>query len=153
MASELPLDDDTQLLRVVFNIEIHAVTGEIASTAFTPATNHRGLLSTEHGGRPGGAAAYRNDVKLKDVAGIWAVTVSECRAEDEELNLPALGVIDDGGEDDKSPWHVSIDYTHLVNAKYRVNSPGIRKGKFLRDRAQARGQLDSPGTEPSSLNA
>jgi hypothetical protein len=140
LASGLPFDEDTQLLRVVFNTEINPVTGKISSTAFTPSTSHLGLLSTEHGDRPGGAEAYKEAVDLQDIAGIWAVTVAECDA-DPALNLPALQLIDDGGEDEKSPWHVSIDYRPYVNAAYRVNSPGIRKGKYLRDQAQARGKL------------
>lgn len=137
MASGLPIGDNTQLLRVVFNTEVNWVTGKIASTAFTPSTVHLGLLSTEHGDRPGGAVAYRNDVQLDDVAGIWAVTVSECRGEP-----TPLPVIDDGGQGENSPWHVSIDYRSYVNDAHRVNSPGIRKGKYLRDQAQARGRVD-----------
>ena len=141
MASGLPLNDDTRLLGVVFNTQIDWLTGKISSTAFTPPPCDQGLLSTEHGDRPGGAEAYRNDVDLTDVAGIWAVTVSECAADPQRQGDIELPLIDDGGEDDKSPWHVSIDFRQYVNESNRVNSPGQRKGKRLRDCAQTRGKL------------
>lgn len=134
MATGLPLNGHTRLLRAVFNVEIDAVTGKISSLAFTPRPVDEGLWSTEHGDQPGGAHAYREQIDLENVAGIWAVTVTECEAE----NLP---VIDDGGEDGRSPWHVSVDYRAHLNDSKRVDSPGQKKAKRLRDRAQERGPL------------
>ena len=99
------------------------------------------MLSTEHGDRPGSAPAYREAVDLTDVAGIWAVTVAECEADPQRQGDIALPLIDDGGEDDKSPWHVSIDFRQYVNQSNRVNSPGLRKVRFLRYCAEERGKL------------
>ena len=142
LASGLPLDNgETQLFRVVFNTEINPLTGKINSTAFTPPPSDEGLLSTEHGHRPGGAQSYREAINLDDVAGIWAITVAECRLDPQRQNDIELPLIDDGGEDGKSPWHVSVDFRPYVNDANRVNSPGIRKGKYLRDCAQERGNL------------
>ena len=141
MASGLPLNGHTRLLRVVFNTQINPLTGRIDSTAFTPPPSDEGLLSTEHGDRPGSAEAYREAVDLTDVAGIWGVTVTECEANYKREHDIQLPLIDDGGEDGKSPWHVSIDFRQYVNQSNRVNSPGLRKGKYLRDCAQSRGKL------------
>jgi hypothetical protein len=141
VASELPIDPDTELLRVIFNTQINPINGAISSTAFTPPPSDEGLLSTEHGDRPGRAVQYREDVALDDVAGIWAVFARECALDAELPNDIDLPLIDDGGEDGKSPWHVSVDFRAYTNARNRVNSPGIRKGKYLRDKAQQRGRL------------
>jgi hypothetical protein len=134
LASGLPLDSETELLRAVFIVEIDALTGAISSLAFTPRPVDVGLWSTEHGDRPGGAPAYREELKLGGIAGIWAVSVDACETE----NLP---LIDDGGEEDRSPWHVSVDYREHLNASNRVNKAGQKKAKRLRDYAQERGQL------------
>lgn len=136
MASGLPFNGHTRLLRVVFNSQINPLTGKIDSTAFTPRPRDEGLLSTEHGDRPGGARAYRQAVELEDVAGIWAVTVAECEAEPHPVPP-----IDDGGEEGNSPWHVSIDFREYLNESKRVKGPGQRKAKYLRDHAEDRGKL------------
>ena len=134
MASGLPFDDgDTELLRAIFNVEVDAVTGVISSLAFMPRPVDVGLWSTEHGDRPGGALAYREQLELDGIAGIWAVSVSECETE----NLP---LIDDGGEEERSPWHVSVDYRAHLSPSNRLNNSGMKKAKRMRDRAQERGQ-------------
>jgi hypothetical protein len=134
LASGLPLNGDTPLLRVVFNPEINAVTGDISSLAFMPRPVDVGLWSTEHGGRPGGASKYREQLELSDVAGIWAVIGAECETE-------SLPLIDDGGEEGRSPWHISVDYRQHLTDSNRLNNSGKKKAKRLRDRAQERGPL------------
>lgn len=144
MSAELPVGCMTHLLRSVFNLEVSVLDGEVSSTAFTPVkmdstaftpkAKDKGMLSTEHGDRPGGAAGYLEECPLDDVAGIWAVTVGEC----EGVELP---VIPDGHLPDRSDWHVSIDFTgHLSEGSSNVNKVGKRKARKLRDHAVGRGQ-------------
>lgn len=135
MGSGLPLNGHSRLLRAIFEAEIDLVTGQISSLAFTPRPVDDGLWSTEHGDRPGGAGQYRQDLELEGVAGIWGVTVTECESEE-------IPLIDDGGENGRSAWHISVDYrAHLNSESKRLNSAGKKKAKRMRDRAQERGRL------------
>lgn len=87
----------------------------------------------EHGDRPGGAQAYRNECELNDIDGIYAVTVAEC-------TLQELPCIDDGGDDALSPWHVSVDFRAYVNASHRATEAGKRKARALAEYARQRGK-------------
>jgi len=87
----------------------------------------------EHGDRPGGAQAYRDECGLSDIDGIYAVTVGECSSQD-------LPCIDDGGDDGLSRWHVSVDFRAYVNAAYQPTSAGKRKARALADYARKRGK-------------
>ncbi|HEY5856648.1 MAG TPA: hypothetical protein VIW24_22065 [Aldersonia sp.] len=109
--------------------------------AFTPrGDKDKGLLSTEHGDRPGSAAGYKAwcDENFRDVAGIWAVSVTECH---EQALQPTL----DGGENGKPEHHVSIDFTSFIvggrgdgSVSYNLTKQGKRKARALRDRAVER---------------
>lgn len=120
-----------QLLRVVCTDEVGA-DGKIFSTAFTPrAERDQGLLSLEHGDRPGGAQAYRAECGFSDIDGIYAVTVGEC-------TLQELPCIDDGGEDGLSRWHVSVDFRAYLNESNQPTKPGKRKARALAEYARQR---------------
>lgn len=144
MPDDLPLLGDSQLLRVVMREEVSVFTGQPSSTAFEPRTVDssafkvrscdKGLLSTEHGNRPGGAARYLSECGLSGVEGIWAVTVEECR----NVGVPPLS---DGGVNGQSQWHVSIDFRDFVNESMNLRKEGSRRARMLRDLAQERGQL------------
>lgn len=91
-----------------------------------------GLLSAEHGDRPGGASAYREECQLEDLEGIYAVSVGECSSQQ-------LPYIDDGGEGAHSPYHVSIDFTSFLGASgVNLTHGGRRRAKELAKYATAR---------------
>lgn len=155
MATDLPINDRTLFLRYVFDEEVSVFDGkvsptafeprveadstgeprvEIDSTAFKPKAKDKGLLSTEHGDRPGSAQAFLGECKLSSVAGVWAVEAADCTEN-------ALPWVNDGGEGELSDWHISIDFrAHLPKESENVNSAGKKKARKLRDRAVARGQ-------------
>jgi hypothetical protein len=134
LAADLPLEEDTQLLRAITVDEIGS-DGKIYSTAFSPRPERdKGMLSTEHESRPDGAEGYLAECGLDGVEGIYAVTVGECTSQD----LPCL---DDANEEGKSAWHVSIDFRNFIGSTNRLSEGGKRRARKLAAFAKDRGRL------------